>query len=57
MDAIRELGATKIHRRSYEPVRSMNLPPVAQRDNYLFTPVNGVEDAGLRAVLEDLEEP
>jgi ribonuclease HII len=57
MDAIRNLGATKIHRRSYEPVRSMNLPPVAQRDNYLFTPVNGAEDAGLRAVLEDLEEP
>ena len=55
MDAIRQLGATKIHRRSYEPVRSMNLPPVAARDNYLFTPVEGVEDPGLRQVLEDLE--
>ena len=55
MDAIREKGATKIHRRSYEPIRSLNLPPVAPRGNYLFTPVDGVEDAGLQAVLEDLE--
>ena len=57
MDAIRRLGATKIHRRSYEPIRSMNLPPVAARDNYLFTPVEGVEDQGLRRVLADLEQP
>jgi len=55
MDAIRQFGATKIHRRSYEPVRSMNLPPVEERDNYLFEPVNGKEDAGLKALLEDLE--
>ena len=55
MDAIRQFGATKIHRRSYEPIRSMNLPPVEERDNYLFEPENGKEDAGLKALLEDLE--
>ena len=55
MDAIRQFGATKIHRRSYEPVRSMNLPPVEARDNYLFEPENGREDAGLQELLEDLE--
>ncbi len=55
MDAIRQYGATKIHRRSYEPVRSMNLPPVEARDNYLFEPENGKEDAGLKALIEDLE--
>ena len=54
MEAIRQLGATKIHRRSYEPVRSMNLPPVEERDNYLFEPVNGKEDMGLKALIEDL---
>ena len=41
MEAIRQFGATKIHRRSYEPIRSMNLPPAEERDNYLFEPVNG----------------
>ena len=55
MYAIRQFGATKIHRRSYEPIRSMNLPPVEVRDNYLFEPENGKEDAGLRALLRDLE--
>ena len=55
MDAIRQFGATKIHRRSYEPIRSMNLPPVEVRDNYLFEPENGKEDEGLKALLEDLE--
>ena len=54
MDAIRQFGATKIHRRSYEPIRSMNLPPVEERENYLFEPVNGKEDAGLKALIEDL---
>ena len=54
MDAIRQFGATKIHRRSYEPIRSMNLAPVEERDNYLFEPVNGKEDAGLKTLLEDL---
>ena len=55
MDAIRQFGATKIHRRSYEPIRSMNLSPVEERDNYLFEPENGKEDSGLKALLEDLE--
>jgi len=54
MEAIRQFGATKIHRRSYEPIRSMNLPPVEERENYLFEPVNGKEDAGLKALIEDL---
>ena len=54
MEAIRQFGATKIHRRSYEPIRSMNLPPVEERDNYLFEPVNGKEDMGLQALIEDL---
>lgn len=54
MEAIRQFGATKIHRRSYEPVRSMNLVPVEERENYLFEPVNGKEDIGLKALIEDL---
>lgn len=56
MDAIRQFGATKIHRRSYEPIRSMNLSPVEERDNYLFEPENGKEDAGLKALLVDLRK-
>lgn len=56
MDAIRQFGATKIHRRSYEPIRSMNLPPTEERDNYLFVPENGKADAGLAALLEDLRK-
>ena len=56
MDAIRQYGATKIHRRSYEPIRSMNLAPVEERDNYLFEPVNGREDEKLLALIEDLEK-
>ena len=56
MDAIRQFGATKIHRRSYEPIRSMNLAPVEERDNYLFEPVNGREDEKLLALIEDLEK-
>jgi len=56
MDAIRQYGATKIHRRSYEPVRSMNLPPAEPRDNYLFEPENGKGDAGLEALLADLSQ-
>lgn len=55
MEAIRQFGATKIHRRSYEPIRSMNLPPAEERDNYLFEPVTGKEDAGLAALIKDLE--
>ena len=56
MEAIRQFGATKIHRRSYEPIRSMNLAPAEERDNYLFEPENGKADAGLAALIEDLEK-
>lgn len=38
MQAIREHGATKWHRRSYEPIKSMNLPPVAEEANIIYTP-------------------
>lgn len=41
MRAINEFGATKWHRRSYEPVKSMNLPPVKQEDNILYSPLQG----------------
>lgn len=54
IDAIAKFGATRIHRRSYEPIRSMNLPPVERREDYLFEPEDGVEDEGLMAVLADL---
>ena len=56
MEAIRQFGATKIHRRSYEPIRSMDLAPAEERDNYLFEPENGKADAGLAALIEDLEK-
>lgn len=36
MQAIAEFGATVWHRRSYEPVKSMDLPPVAAAGNKLF---------------------
>ncbi|MGM9582696.1 MAG: ribonuclease HII, partial [Phascolarctobacterium sp.] len=38
MQAIAEHGATKWHRRSYEPVKSMQLEPVAAADNELYSP-------------------
>ena len=38
MQAIAEFGATKWHRRSYEPVKSMQLEPVASADNELYSP-------------------
>ena len=38
MQAIAEFGATKWHRRSYEPVKSMQLEPVAAADNELYSP-------------------
>ena len=34
----------------------MNLAPVEERDNYLFEPENGKEDAGLKALLQDLRK-
>lgn len=36
MDAIAQYGATEHHRRSYEPLKSMNLPPVAPKDNQVY---------------------
>lgn len=38
MQAVAEQGATRWHRRSYEPVKSMNLAPVAAEENILFAP-------------------
>ena len=38
MQAIAEFGATKWHRRSYEPVKSMQLEPVAAAQNELYSP-------------------
>lgn len=55
MAAILRYGATRIHRRSYEPVRSMGLAPAEARENYLFVPQNGAEDAGLAVLLRALE--
>ena len=39
MRAIVEFGATIWHRRSYEPIKSMQLPPVAIKNNRLFSPL------------------
>ena len=38
MQAIAEFGATKWHRRGYEPVKSMQLEPVAAAVNELYSP-------------------
>ena len=38
MQAIAEFGATKWHRRSYEPVKSIQLEPVAAAENELYSP-------------------
>lgn len=38
MQAVRELGATRWHRCSFEPVKSMQLPPVAAEENILYAP-------------------
>lgn len=38
MQALAEQGATRWHRRSYEPVKSMQLAPVAEEENILFAP-------------------
>lgn len=40
MQAIAEFGATKWHRRSYEPIKSMHLSPAEQEGNRLFSPVS-----------------
>lgn len=39
MQAIREHGASKWHRRSYEPIKSMGLEPVAAEENILYSPL------------------
>ncbi len=39
MQAIKEIGATKWHRRTYEPVKSMQLPAVQKQDNILYSPI------------------
>lgn len=38
MQVVSELGATRWHRRSFEPVKSMQLPPVAAEENILYAP-------------------
>ncbi len=38
MQAVSKLGATRWHRRSFEPVKSMQLPPVAAEENILYAP-------------------
>lgn len=39
MQAINELGATRWHRRSYEPVKSLHLAPVREEENILYSPL------------------
>lgn len=39
MQAVKEKGATRWHRRSYEPVKSMHLPDVAHEDNIIYSPL------------------
>lgn len=41
MQAIREAGATRWHRRSYEPVKSLALAPAAEEDDVLYSPLEG----------------
>lgn len=38
MQAVSEQGATRWHRRSFEAVKSMQLPPVAAEENILYAP-------------------
>ena len=38
MQAVQELGATRWHRRSFEPVKSMQLPPASEEENILYAP-------------------
>ncbi len=39
MQALAEQGATRWHRRSYEPVKSMSLPPAPIAENELYSPL------------------
>jgi len=44
MEAIARYGASAIHRRSYEPIRSLRLPPAAVEPNAIYDPrdLNGI---------------
>lgn len=39
MQALAEQGATRWHRRSYEPVKSMSLPPAPIAENEIYSPL------------------
>lgn len=39
MEAIKRNGASIWHRRSYEPIKSMQLEPVEEEENILFSPI------------------
>ncbi len=39
IQAISKYGTTRWHRRSYEPVKSMSLPPLPMEENVLYTPL------------------
>ncbi len=39
MQALSEYGATRWHRRSFEPVKSMGLPAAEQQENILYSPL------------------
>ncbi len=41
MQAIADFGACRWHRRSYEPIKSMGLAPVAEEENILYSPQEG----------------
>ena len=41
LEALEALGATRWHRRSYEPVKSLGLEPVAEEENILYSPCKG----------------
>lgn len=41
MQAINKYGATRWHRRSYEPVKSMTLHPIPMEENIVYTPLLG----------------
>lgn len=39
MQAIAQYGATQWHRRSFEPIKSMYLPPVKGEENFIYSPL------------------
>ena len=38
MEALKTIGATEYHRRSYEPIKSMKIAPARVKENHLFVP-------------------